>query len=92
MVEGLHILMQNRTKKFLAIVLGGAGRELRGRESGSDLTNVQYKPIWNCHNECPLYNEYILIKKEKEKKRKSSWNTVVLIYVLAMAAFILQQR
>jgi hypothetical protein len=43
------------------------GRRLRGREGGSDLTNVQYKPIWNCHNESPLHNEHILIKnKEKE--------------------------
>jgi hypothetical protein len=40
------------------------GREgLRGRDGGSDLTNAQYKPIWNCHNDSPLYNEYILIKK-----------------------------
>jgi hypothetical protein len=30
-----------------------------------DLTNVQYKPIWNCHNESHLYNEYILILKKK---------------------------
>jgi hypothetical protein len=58
MVDGFHILIQNRTKKPLAIVLSGAGRELRGRElrglnSGGDLTNVQYKPVWNCHNESP---------------------------------------
>jgi hypothetical protein len=31
-----------------------------------DLTNVQYKPIQNCHNESPLYNEYILIKMKEE--------------------------
>jgi hypothetical protein len=35
-----------------------------------DLTNVQYKPIWNCYNESPLYNQYILIKKKKPQKTK----------------------
>jgi hypothetical protein len=39
-----------------------------GRDSGGDLTNVQYKPIWNCHKESPLYNEHILIKKLMGKK------------------------
>jgi hypothetical protein len=39
------------------------GRELKGRDGGGDLTNVQYKPVWNGHNEFPLYNEYILILK-----------------------------
>jgi hypothetical protein len=63
MVNGLHILIRNKTKKPLAIALSGVGRRLRGRDSGGDRTNVQYKPIWNCHNESPLYNEYILIKK-----------------------------
>jgi hypothetical protein len=38
-----------------------SGREgLRGRDYGGDLTNVQYKLNWNCHYECPLYNEHIL--------------------------------
>jgi hypothetical protein len=32
MVDGLHIHIQNRTKKPLAIALNGAGRKLRGRE------------------------------------------------------------
>jgi hypothetical protein len=62
MVDGLHILTQNRTKKPLAIVLSGVGRGRRGRDGGGDLTNVQYKFIWNCHNGSPMYNEYILIK------------------------------
>jgi hypothetical protein len=65
-VYGLHILIWNRTKKPLAIVLSGAGKELRGRDNGGDITNVQYKPDQNCHYESPPYNEYILIlKKEK---------------------------
>jgi hypothetical protein len=34
---------------------------LRGKDGEGDLTNVQYKLIWNCHNESPLYNEYVLI-------------------------------
>jgi hypothetical protein len=62
MVDGLHILIQNRSKKPLAVALSGAGRWLRGRDGGGDLTNVQYKPIQNCHYESPLYNEYIIIK------------------------------
>jgi hypothetical protein len=61
MVDGLHI--RNRTKKPLAIALSGAGRGPRGRDIGGDLTNVQYKPIWDCHNESLLYNKYNLIKK-----------------------------
>jgi hypothetical protein len=39
MVDGLHI--QNRTKKPLAIVLGGAGRGPRGRDGVGNPTNVQ---------------------------------------------------
>jgi hypothetical protein len=53
MFDGFHILIRNRTKKPLAIALSGAGRGLRGRDGGSELTNIQYKPIWNCHNESP---------------------------------------
>jgi hypothetical protein len=34
----------------------------KNQDSGGDLTNVQYKPIWDCHDECPLYNEHILKK------------------------------
>jgi hypothetical protein len=49
MVDGFHILIWNTTKKSLAIALS----EL-GRGQGGDLTNVLYKPIWNCHNEFPL--------------------------------------
>jgi hypothetical protein len=40
-----------------------AGMEMSGTHSGDDLTNVQYKPIWNCYYESPPYGEYILIKK-----------------------------
>jgi hypothetical protein len=42
-----------RAKKPLAIALSGAGRRSRGRDDGGDLTNVQHKPVWNCHNESP---------------------------------------
>jgi hypothetical protein len=31
-------------------------------DGGSDLTNVQCKPIQNCHNDSPLNHEYMLIK------------------------------
>jgi hypothetical protein len=29
------------------------GEGMEGRESGGELTNVQCKPNWNCHNEPP---------------------------------------
>jgi hypothetical protein len=38
-------------------------RRLRGRNSSCDLTNVQCKPVQNCHHESLMYNKYILIKK-----------------------------
>jgi hypothetical protein len=62
MVDRLHIPIWNRTKKPLAIALSDAGKRLREREDGSDLTNVRYKPNRNCCYEFPLYNEYTLIK------------------------------
>jgi hypothetical protein len=39
MVDGLRILLRNRTKKSLAIVLSGVGMGVEG-DSGGDLTNV----------------------------------------------------
>jgi hypothetical protein len=45
MVDGLHILIQNRTKKPLVIVLSGVGKGLRVRDCGGVLTNVQYNVI-----------------------------------------------
>jgi hypothetical protein len=56
------MVLHGTKKKPLAIALSAAGRGLRRRDGGGDLTNVQCKPIWNCHNESPLYNKYILIK------------------------------
>jgi hypothetical protein len=51
--------------KPLAFALSGAekGRDVEGGEG--DITNVQSKSIWNCHNESPLNYEYILIKMKK---------------------------
>jgi hypothetical protein len=66
MVDGRHIFIQNRAMKPPAIALNGAERRSRGRNGGGHLTNVQYKPIWSCHNESPLYKEYILILKNTE--------------------------
>jgi hypothetical protein len=40
-VDGLHIHIQNRTRKPLAIALSGVGRESRGEDGGGDLTKVQ---------------------------------------------------
>jgi hypothetical protein len=33
----------------LAIALSEMGRGLKGRDNGVNVTNVQYKSIWNCH-------------------------------------------
>jgi hypothetical protein len=42
-----------KTKKPLAIALNGVGKELRGRDTGNNVNNVQYKCNWNCHYESP---------------------------------------
>jgi hypothetical protein len=42
--------------------LSGVGRELRGRDNGGNVNNVQYKSNQNCHYESPPYNEYIPMK------------------------------
>jgi hypothetical protein len=31
----------------------GVGRGLRERDDEGDLINVQYKPVWNCHQNLP---------------------------------------
>jgi hypothetical protein len=54
MVDGLHILVWNGTKRPLAIALSGVGRRWRGRDDGDNVTNVQYNPNWNCHYDSPL--------------------------------------
>jgi hypothetical protein len=51
--------------KPLAIALNGVRRGAGGGEG--NLTSIQCKPIWNCYNECPLYNEYTLIKMKKKE-------------------------
>jgi hypothetical protein len=53
MVDRHRIFIWNRTKKPLAIALSGVGRGLRERDGGGNLTKVQYKLIWNYHNESP---------------------------------------
>jgi hypothetical protein len=49
-------------------------RGLRGRDGRGDLTNVQYKPIWNSQNKTPLHNDYILIKNFFKKNLGSHEN------------------
>jgi hypothetical protein len=51
-------------------VLSRAGRGLRGRSDGGNVTNVQYKSNWNSHYESPRYNEYSPVKKKNYKKEK----------------------
>jgi hypothetical protein len=50
MVDGLHI---PNSKRNLSIALSVVGRRLRGRNDGSEITNVRYKSNWNCHYEFP---------------------------------------
>jgi hypothetical protein len=69
MVDGLHIIIWNRRKKPLAIALSGAGKVWKGRDSGSDLTNVQHNPNLNCYYDSSLYKEYITIKDFIIKKK-----------------------
>jgi hypothetical protein len=73
MADELHKPTQNTTKKPLAAALSAVA--LTWRDGGGDLTNAQYKPIWHCHNETPLCNEYILIKSKNI--------TSFAIYILA---------
>jgi hypothetical protein len=61
MVHGVHIFTLNITMIPFTTDLSGVERESRERDSEGDLTNVQYKPVQNCHNESPLYNKHILI-------------------------------
>jgi hypothetical protein len=79
MVDGLHILTWNTTNKPLIIALSESWRDSRGRDGGSDLTNVKDKPIWNYHNESPLYNKYILINNNN-KKGKGDMKKVKITY------------
>jgi hypothetical protein len=46
--------IQNRTTKPLAIALSGTKRWLSRGGGEGNLTNIQCKPIQNCHNEAPL--------------------------------------
>jgi hypothetical protein len=48
MVDGLHISIWNRTVKHPAIAWRGVRKGARERDDKGHLTNVQYKPIWNC--------------------------------------------
>jgi hypothetical protein len=72
MVNGLHIHIQNRTRKPLAFHLSGVWRGLRRGYGGGNLTNVQCKPIQNCCKDSSLYNEYILRKMINDFQENSN--------------------
>jgi hypothetical protein len=61
----VYIYIYETMTKPLAIALNGVRRGAGGGEG--NLTSIQCKPIWNCYNECPLYNEYTLIKMKKKE-------------------------
>jgi hypothetical protein len=50
MVDELYIPICNRTMKPFSITQSGVGGSM-GKDGEGYLTNVQYKSIWNCHNE-----------------------------------------
>jgi hypothetical protein len=77
MVDGLHILLWNKTKKPLAIALAAVWRGLEGKEDRGDLTNIQYKPNQNCHYASP-HNKYILIKKYFDVLERVSYQNIHL--------------
>jgi hypothetical protein len=56
MFDGLHIFIQNRTMKSLAIALSGAGRRSRGRDSGGNLTiyNIRLFRIITANPPCTM--------------------------------------
>jgi hypothetical protein len=62
---------------------------LGGGDGWGHLANVQCKAIWNCHNESPMHNEYILTKMEKKNRGgkvrekfcfKRSYSILVIIF------------
>jgi hypothetical protein len=68
MVGGLHSLYFYETEQrnlLQLLYLSGEGKGLMGRDGGGDLMNIQCKPIQNCCNESPVYNEYVLIEMKK---------------------------
>jgi hypothetical protein len=70
MVDGLHTLIQNKTRKSLAIVLRRPRRRLRGRDS-----NVQYKPILIkkiSENKKRKNSTLALTTKQKKTRKESS--------------------
>jgi hypothetical protein len=38
---------------YMTILVSWEGRGLMEKKDWDDLTNVQYKPNWNCHYESP---------------------------------------
>jgi hypothetical protein len=55
---------ETEPKNLLQLLYVGVGRELRGRDGGGIVNNVQYQFNQNCYSESP-HNEYILIKNLK---------------------------
>jgi hypothetical protein len=53
MVDGLHIpiMKQDNESSCHCFKWGEKGSE--GERLWGNLTNVQYKPVWNCYNESP---------------------------------------
>jgi hypothetical protein len=58
MLDGLHIHIQNRIMKPLAIALSVAGERVTGERWWVQSNQA----IENWHNESPMYSEYTLVK------------------------------
>jgi hypothetical protein len=62
---GLHIYKKIEQGNLLRLLQVRQGGVEVGKWGGT-LINIKCKPIWNCYNDSPPYNEYILIKMKKK--------------------------
>jgi hypothetical protein len=67
-LSGLVVSLAGPVSLLQALGLGLVSHKPHAQDI--KLHNVQYKPIWNCHNGSPLYNEYTLIKKKTKTKKE----------------------
>jgi hypothetical protein len=67
LIASYTYMRQNSETSCNCFKQGGGGLGGGQGDSGGNLTNVQCKVIWNCHNECPIYDESMLIKMKNNE-------------------------
>jgi hypothetical protein len=60
----------------------GAGSDLVERNFGGDLTNIQRKPIENCHNNSPIQQIYAKINENKDTTKKRAKSLFIMPLIL----------